>query len=404
MINRNLIKKIILFTLAIFLCFIFFTIGKEVGKKEPICNLINLEQGQPEAVDFSLFWDAWRVVQDKYVDKSKIKSDTMVNGAIRGIVESLEDPYSSFFTKEESLDLLDNLSGKFEGVGMEIGLKDEMLTVVAPLEGTPAQKSGIRAGDKILFIEDEPTIGISLEKAVKLIKGPKGTEVKLTIFREDWEQPQEIKITRAVIEIPSYKLEFKEVDGKNIAHLRLYQFFSKTPIDFVNAVNEILSKNPEGIILDLRDNPGGYLEVSRDIASWFMEKNEIVVIENFGLGQEKIHKTTGRSLLKDYPLVVLVNEGSASASEILAGALRDNRGVKLIGKKTFGKGSVQELETLLGGSSVKITIAKWLTPKRDMIDEKGIEPDFEIEITKEDYESKKDPQLEKALEFILNGS
>jgi len=404
MINRNLIKKIIFFTFTIFLCFVFFNIGKEVGRKEPICNLINLEQGQPGPVDFSLFWDVWRVVQDKYVDKSNIKPDMMVNGAIRGMIESLEDPYSSFFTKEESKDLLDNLSGKFEGVGMEIGLKDEILTVVAPLEGTPAQKSGIRAGDKILAIEDESTIGITLEKAVKLIRGQRGTEVKLTIFREDWEQPQEIKIVRAIIEIPSYKLEFKEVGGKNIAHLKLYQFFSKTPVDFVDAVNEILSKNPNGIVLDLRDNPGGYLEVSRDIASWFMEKNQVVVIEDFGQGQEKIHKTRGSSLLKDYPLVVLVNEGSASASEILAGSLRDNRGIKLIGKKTFGKGSVQELETLLNGSSVKITIAKWLTPKRDLIDEKGLDPDFEIEITKEDYESKKDPQLEKAMELIVNGN
>jgi len=288
------------------------------------------------------------------------------------------------------------LSGKFEGVGMEIGIKDETIVVVAPIEVTPAQKAGILSGDKILAIDEKTTRGLAVDKAVKMIRGPKGTVVKLLILRENWEEPKEITIKRDLIEIPSYKLEFKE----NIAYLRLYQFFSKTSTDFANAVNEIVSQNPKGIILDLRDNPGGYLDVARDIASWFIEKNEVVVIEDFGNNEQKIHKTNGRSFLKDYPLVVLVNKGSASAAEILAGALRDDRGVKLIGEKTFGKGSVQELQTLIGGSSIKITIAKWLTPKGNLIDGIGLEPDIEIKITEKEIEQKQDPQFDKAMEII----
>ncbi|MDP2820588.1 MAG: S41 family peptidase [bacterium] len=392
----NIVKKAVLAGFVVILLFTAFSAGKYIGKTEPICGVLNLEQGKPEGVDFSLFWDVWRILQEKYVDKSKLTAEKMVVGAISGMVESLEDPYTSFFTEQESKEILEDLSGKFEGVGMEVGIKDETIVVVAPIGGTPAQKAGILAGDKILAIDEKTTRGMALDKAVKLIRGTKGTTVKLIILRENWEESKEIKIIRDLIEIPSYKLEFKE----DIAYLRLYQFFSKTSTDFTNAVNEIVSKNPKGIILDLRDNPGGYLEVARDIASWFIEKNEVVVIEDFGNGEQKIHKANGRSFLKNFPMVVIVNKGSASASEILAGALRDDRGIKLIGEKTFGKGSVQELQGLLGGSSVKITIAKWLTPKGNLIDGVGLEPDVEVKFTEEEMEQKKDPQLEKAMEII----
>ena len=390
------VKKAVLAGFVVILLFISFQIGKERGKLEPICGVLNMEQGNTVGIDFSLFWDVWRILQEKYVDKSKMTAEKMVNGAISGMVESLGDPYTSFFTEEESKEVLEDLSGKFEGVGMEIGIKDETIVVVAPIEGTPAQKAGILSGDKILAIDEKTTRGLAVDKAVKMIRGPKGTVVKLLILRENWEEPKEITIKRYLIEIPSYKLEFKE----NIAYLRLYQFFSKTSTDFANAVNEIVSQNPKGIILDLRDNPGGYLDVARDIASWFIEKNEVVVIEDFGNNEQKIHKTNGRSFLKDYPLVVLVNKGSASAAEILAGALRDDRGVKLIGEKNFGKGSVQELQTLIGGSSIKITIAKWLTPKGNLIDGIGLEPDIEIKITEKEIEQKQDPQFDKAMEII----
>jgi carboxyl-terminal processing protease len=392
----SIVKKAVLAGFVVILLFTAFSVGKYIGKTEPICGVLNMEIGKPEGVDFSLFWDVWRILQEKYVDKSKLTAEKMVIGAISGMVESLEDPYTSFFTEEESKEVLEDLSGKFEGVGMEVGIKDETIVVVAPIDGTPAQKAGILAGDKILAIDEKTTRGMALDKAVKLIRGVKGTTVKLIILREGWEEQKEIQIIRDLIEIPSYKLEFKD----DVAYLRLYQFFSKTSTDFANAVNEIVAQNPKGIVLDLRDNPGGYLDVARDIASWFIEKNEVVVIEDFGNDDKKIHKANGRSFLKDYPLVVIVNKGSASASEILAGALRDDRGIKLVGEKTFGKGSVQELQNLLDGSSVKITIAKWLTPKGNLIDGVGLEPDIEIKPTEEEIEQKKDPQLEKAMEII----
>ncbi|PJB99719.1 MAG: hypothetical protein CO077_00225, partial [Candidatus Nealsonbacteria bacterium CG_4_9_14_0_8_um_filter_35_12] len=279
-----------------------------------------------------------------------------------------------------------------------IDKKKEELVVIAPLEGTPAERAGIRAGDKILKIDDKETVDLSLEEAVKLIRGPKGTEVKLTISRGDWKEPKEFKISRALIKIPSLKWELKEDD---IVYLKLYQFFDRTGDDFRKSAIEILNSPAKKIILDLRNNPGGYLEVAREISGWFLKRGDIVVIEDFGPGKEKNeYKADGNEKFLDYPIVVLINQGSASASEILAGALRDNRNVLLIGEKSFGKGSIQELEELRGGSSLKITIANWLTPKGQLITDKGLEPDIKVEMSEEDYEQDRDPQLEKALEVI----
>jgi len=230
-----------------------------------------------------------------------------------------------------------------------------------------------------------------------LIRGPRGSEVTLTIFREEWEKTKEIKIVREIIEIPSLKWEIKD---ENIAYIKLYHFTEKASLDFSQTAIEILNSSAKKIILDLRNNPGGYLEVAQDIAGWFLERGQIVVIEDFGQGKQKEYKAKGNGLLFSYPLVILINQGSASGAEILAGALRDNRGILLIGEKSFGKGSVQELEKLTEGSSLKITIARWLTPKGELITDKGLEPDIKVEMTDEDYEQERDPQLDKAIEVI----
>jgi len=243
------------------------------------------------------------------------------------------------------------------------------------------------------------TTGLTIKEAVDLIRGPKGTQVLLTVYREDQEETKEIKVVRNVIEVPSLKLELK--DG-NIAYLKLYQFTGRASFDFRRVVLEILESPARKIILDLRNNPGGYLEVAQDIAGWFLENGALVVIEDFGEGDKKEYHTLGDGTFVDYKVVVLINEGSASGSEILAGALRDNRGILLIGEKSFGKGSVQELEKLTDGSNLKITVAKWLTPKGQLITEKGLEPDIEVKMTEEDYEEKRDPQLQKAIEIIKN--
>jgi carboxyl-terminal processing protease len=290
------------------------------------------------------------------------------------------------------------VSGRFEGIGAEIGERKGQIQIIAPLEGTPAQKAGLRAGDKIIKINETLTTDLSVDEAVDLIRGPKGTEVTLSIFREGWNSPKEIKIKRAIIEVPSIKWELKDSD---IAYIKLSQFSQNADTDFQNAAIEIIRSPAKKIILDLRNNPGGYLEISKEIGGWFLEKNQTVVIEDFQKsGDKKYYNAEGNSKLLTYPIVVLINKGSASASEILAAALRDNRGVKLIGETSYGKGSVQELEKLRGGSTIKITVAKWLTPKGNLIDGVGLEPDIKVEMTDKDYDEDKDPQLDKALEMI----
>jgi len=365
-------------------------------------SIINAELGKPGEFDFSLFWEAWRVLEEKFVDPAKIDYQKMIYGAISGMVNSLKDPYTVFMPPEDAKIFKEDVSGEFQGVGMEIGMRKGELTIIAPLEGTPAQRAGLRAGDKIVKIDDTYTGELTTDEAVKLIRGPKGTEVTLTIFREGWSQGKEFKIVRDVIVVPSIKWEIKRpVDGyPDIAYIKLYQFSEVSRAAFSQAAVEILNSQAKKIILDLRNNPGGYLEVAQDIAGWFLEKGQIVTIEDFGGKQEnKEYKAQGSSQLLSYPLVVLINQGSASGSEILAGALRDNRQILLIGEKSFGKGSVQTLEELKEGS-LKVTVAKWLTPSGKTIESEGLEPDIKIEMTEEDYNEARDPQLDKAIEII----
>ncbi len=354
----------------------------------------------PEDVDLSLFWKTWHTLEENFVDKDKIDHEQMVYGAIDGMVASVGDPYTAFFDPADSKKFLEDTSGSFEGVGMEIGIKNEQLQVITPLENTPAQNAGIRAGDIIVAIDGKSSTGISTDEAVNLIRGEKGTQVVLTMYREDWKETKDFPITRAVIQVPSLEWEIREND---IAYIQLYQFTEVAAKDFKTAAIDIVNSPAKKIILDLRNNPGGYLSVSQDIAGWFLKKGMIVTRETMGTQNQEIeYKSNGPSLLTKYPIVVLINGGSASASEILAGALRDNRQIQLVGEKSFGKGSVQQLMTLDGGSSLKVTIAKWLTPNGDQISDIGLDPDIEVEKTTEDEEDNIDPQLDKAIEIVKN--
>lgn len=373
--------------------------GKSSVKPEIIFGIQNPELGQTVGADFSIFWDAWAKLQEKFVNKDEMDIQKMIYGAISGMVNSLGDPYTVFFPPTENKKFQDEIKGSFEGVGMEVGIKKNQLQVVSPLDGSPAQNAGLRAGDKILAINGTSTTDLSIDEAVNLIRGPKGTSVTLTVIRTGWDKSKEIKITRDVIQVPSLKLEMRDED--KIAYIKLSQFSAKAGNEFAQAAVSIVNSKAEKIILDLRNNPGGYLEVSQDIAGWFLSSGQTVTIEDFADKQEqKIYKAQGNSWLEKYPLVVLINQGSASAAEILAGALRDNKGIKLIGEKSFGKGSVQEIEDLSGRSALKITVAHWLTPNGQLISEIGLEPDIKVEITDKDYENEKDPQLDKALEII----
>lgn len=362
---------------------------------------IKCEVCKPEDVNFSLFWESWKMLQENFVDKTKFDTQKMIYGAISGMVNSLEDPYTVFLSPEEKQRFIEDVDGSFGGIGIEIDARNGQLQVISPLEGTPAKAAGLRAGDKIIKINSTLTSDLTADEAVKLIRGEKGTDVTLTIGRDDWNEAKEIKITRDIIVVPSLKWEIKEVDGQQIVYFQLYQFSEKTGYDFNQAAAEILSSQSRKIILDLRNNPGGYLDVSQRIAGWFLKKGDTVVIEDYGAEREEL-KSEGPSRFLDYQIVVLINQGSASASEILAGALKDNRNIKLIGEKSFGKGSVQQMEDLSDGSALKITIAKWLTPNGNSISEKGLEPDIKVEMTEDDYKNDKDPQLDKAIEIIKN--
>jgi len=379
----------------------FWTGQKSIPSIEKIGGITNKELNKPANVDFGLFWDAWAKVQEKFVNRSNLDSQKMVYGAVSGMVKSLGDPYTVFLSPELSKQFNEDIKGSFDGIGAEIGIRKDVLTIIAPLEGSPAQKAGLLAGDQILKINATSTVDLTIDEAVNFIRGPKGSLVTLTIFRSGWNDPKDFKIIRDTIQVPVIKYQTKiEPNGKKIAYVQLYQFTENAGDEFKKTANQILNSSAEGIILDLRNNPGGYLEVAVDIASWFLGKDQVVVIEDYGNGNKRQSKSLGYNKLGQYSVVVLINEGSASASEILAGALRDNRGIKLVGNKSFGKGSVQELEPLDKGASLKVTIAKWLTPSGHSIADEGLEPDVKVDRTQEDIDANRDPQLDKAMELL----
>lgn len=350
-------------------------------------------------VDFDLFWQVWDMLKTKYVGKNALTDKQMFYGALRGLVASAGDPYTVFMDPQISQEFSDDLSGTFEGIGAELGMKKDVLTIIAPLDDMPAQKAGLRSGDKIVAINGESSSNLTVDEAVSKIRGPKGTVVKLTIFREGEEAPRDVEITRGTITVKSVNVSFRD-DG--ICVIKISNFNSDTDGLFEKAVIDILNKNPKGIILDLRNDPGGYLETAINIASKWIDKG-VIVSEKFSDEKKTDHMAKGSARLKDFRTVVLVNEGSASASEILSGALHDYGKAKLVGKKTYGKGSVQELEDLKDGSSVKVTVAEWLTPKGTNINHEGIMPDYVVDLTAEEYNNNKDPQMDKAIEILESG-
>ncbi len=348
-----------------------------------------------ESFDFNLYWEVWDALKQNYVDKIKVKDKELFYGSLKGLAESVGDPYTVFMDPKVAKEFSDDLAGTFEGIGAEVGMRNEVITVIAPLDGMPAQKAGVRAGDKVYAIDGKTTIGLTLDEAVKLIRGQKGTKVTLTVIRGS-DKPKDIVVTRDLIFVKSVKTEMR-ADG--IFVLKVTNFNDDTLSLFNSAVNEILVKKPKGIILDLRNDPGGYLDTAVALASEWIEAGPVVA-EQFGDNKRNEYPSNGRARLKNFPTIVLVNGGSASASEILAGALRDYKKATLVGEQTYGKGSVQTLKDLSDGSSIKITIAKWLTPAGDFINEKGIAPNVEIKYTQNDIDKNIDPQMNKALELL----
>jgi carboxyl-terminal processing protease len=357
--------------------------GCDFVTKEVIPSIASPETNNPFSsnpdgklpAEFDILSEAWQQLSQDYIDKDKLDPKTLSEGAVRGMMESL-DPYSSYLDPEtHKLWLTSNLEGKFEGIGASISMKDKQLTVVSPIDGSPAEKAGIRAGDKILEIDGQPTSKLSLIEATFKIRGQKGTSVKLLVLHEGDNEPVEIQIVRDEITLDSV---FSEMRG-DIAYIRITQFLESTGGELENALKDAIGKGAKGIVLDLRNNPGGLLSASADVASQFLAMGVVAKVVD-GEGKESVVLVEKGGIATHLPLIVLVNGGSASASEIVAGALQDYGRAKLAGSQTFGKGSVQVVRELSDGSALHITVARWLTPHDRPIDGVGLTPDFVLEL------------------------
>jgi carboxyl-terminal processing protease len=354
-------------------------------------------------VDFALFWQVWDTLSQKYYDKSKLDSKQMVYGAIGGMVSSVGDPFTMFLPPAQNKTVNEDLSGSFQGVGIQIGMDaNQRLLVESPLPESPAEKAGVKAGDYIVHIKDskknidKDTGGINISEAVDIIRGPAGTTVTLTLIRKGEEKPIVQDLVRAKLDVPSVALKFVG-DNSDVAHIKLNSFDAESPQEWKKAIDEVLAKGGvKGIIIDLRNNPGGYLQDAVELAGDFLKAGTIVVTEESGDGSNYHYKSEKEGRLIGMPVAVVINGGSASASEILAGALRDHLNAKLVGEKSFGKGTVQAPIDFPGGAGLHVTVAKWLTPDGTWVHEKGLIPDVEAPPAT----ATEDAQLNKAIELF----
>lgn len=400
------------FVFILSFCVLSFALGYEVaGLKTGLSDntIVRKFRGSPmdnavKAADFSKFWEVWKRLENSYVDPSKLDYTKMTWGAMQGLSQSLDDPYTQFLPPKENKQANEDLSGSFFGVGIELGYKDSTLAVVSPITKSPAEKAGVKAGDLILHIKDEKkkvdidTRAMTLPTAVTHIRGEKNTPVTLTLFREGGAKSFEITIVRDEIIVPSVELAYVERSGNKYAHLELHKFGGRTDKEWAAKIAEIVNVKPKGVILDLRNNPGGYLDGAVFVSSEFLANG--IVVKQEGRSGSETYSVDRKGSLTTIPLVVLVNKGSASASEITAGAIQDNKRAKIVGEQSFGKGTVQEVQELSDGSSLHVTVAKWVLPSGRWIGKEGITPDIVVEDNLETKEI--DEQLEKAIEVIGN--
>lgn len=349
-------------------------------------------------ISFNQFWGVWDKIKQNYVDHPVDEVD-LFYGAISGLVQGLDDPYSVYFPPKEAEQFSKDLSGKFDGIGAEIGIKDEVLTIVTPLPESPAEQAGLLAGDKIVAIDQESSAGLNIDEAVSKIRGEKGTKVVLTVLREE-NDVADITITRGTISTPTVKFEQKE---NGVAYIRIYYFNEHTANDFSDIISDIVKKDDvTGLVIDMRRNPGGLLRTSVEVASEWLGEGDVVVKESYNNGRKNEYQSSGKHRLKDIKTMVLIDKGTASGAEIVAGALQDYGKATVIGQVSYGKGSVQDFEVLPDGSALKLTVAKWFTPLERSIDKEGITPDVILDdMYDEKYlENKQDIALDKALELL----
>lgn len=416
--SKNTTNILLYVSIGIFLFGLGYKAGdyhaRTTSREQSNYNIFNastasLKDKKARDIDFTLFWDTWNTLEERYVDKKKLDPQKMYYGAIKGMVASAGDPYTLFLSPDENKQSKDDLGGRFEGIGAQLDFKDNNIVVVAPLKESPAEKAGIKAGDIIVKVDGKSTKGWTLLQAVSKIRGTKGTKVTITVDRNGTDK--DYTIVRDTIKVSSVDLSYKRPANcsgcAQVAYLKLSQFGERTNDDWDKAVTEIAqkwdSKEIGGMVLDLRSNPGGYLDGAVYTASEFLEKGKLVVKQESTTTPSKDYYVARDGKLLDIPLVVLINKGSASASEILAGALRDHKRAKLIGEKSFGKGSVQEALDMQDGAGLHVTVAKWILPKGDWIMGKGLEPDIKQALaTPEEASGDADAQLEKAINTVEN--
>ena len=408
-VSKSPVKKRLFFSLGVLiLVAAAYAAGFKMGNKGLVFvpkefKVVN-QADQPKVVDYDLLWKAIDILNTKYIDKP-VDPQKVLYGAIRGAVASTGDPYTDFFEPKDLQSFKTDLKGSFDGIGAEIGKKNGYITVIAPLDESPAKKAGILAGDIIAQVDGKSTADWSVEQTVDTIRGQKGTPVTLTIVRAGKDKSFDLKITRDTIAVKSVKWSYKEteVNGqkKNIAIVTISKFGDDTQPLFEQAVNDILTKKVDGIVLDLRNNPGGYLQSAVQVASSWISLGTTVVTEAHSDGTSQKYNALGNTRLAGVKTVVLINGGSASAAEILSGALHDYKIGELIGEKSFGKGSVQELVDLPDGSAIKVTVAKWITPGGKNLNHDGLEPDVKVTLSEDDLNKGQDPQMDKAMQEVV---
>lgn len=381
-------------------------VARATGENVPVITLTLDPTEKPAEIDFKQFWRAWNLLDQNFIETHASSSiptyQERVYGAIAGLTDSFGDPYTVFFPPVEAQTFQENIQGEFGGVGMELGQKDGKLIVVAPLKNSPAERAGVRSGDYVFAIDDKPTEGMSVDDAVGKIRGQKGTKVKLSFVREGEKDLIDITIMRDTIQIPIIK-NYVRQDGVYV--IELYSFSANSADLFRIALRDFVQSGSKKLLIDLRGNPGGYLEAAVQMASYFLPAGDVIVTEDYkGKRDNVYHRSIGYNAFagKQLTVVVLADQGSASASEILAGALQQHNVAKLVGMPTFGKGSVQQLMDLGGGAQLKITIARWLTPNGSSISDGGLKPDIKVDRTIEDVKAQKDPQLDAALNYLLS--
>lgn len=406
--NANIQRRVKIIAWLLVTAALFFTIGWQLGSQgfapgkgsyfNQTVGIANGDKPQNVTVDFAPFWDVWEIVTTRYLDRSNLDPQKLLWGAISGMVKAVGDPYTAFLTPEENKAVKEELEGTYSGVGIQLGFKDKKLVVIAPLSKTPAEEAGIRPGDRILKIDDTETDDLSLPEAARRIRGEVGTKVRLTLLREGEDKPFEQELIRKTIQVKSVEIKISESPKGKIAVIKLSRFGEKTNEEWDSAVSEALAANVKGVILDVRNNPGGFLNGAVYIGSEFLTGK--IVGQEGADGKAQFLTATRAGKLLTKPLVVLINKGSASAAEIVAGAVQERSRGKLVGETSFGKGTVQDTKDLEGGSGVHFTVAQWLLPSGKGVNGQGLKPDFEVQPTEADITQNRDVQLEKALEVL----